>query len=166
MNWKAIYSSAGRGAAPLTVSEGRSAALEYLATHQVMTLSVASDGRVWAAAVFYVNSGFALYFLSAGHTRHARYIAENPWAAAAIQEDYHDWREIKGIQLEGPVSQLSGAERKEAIALYGRKYPFIATAVGAVASALEKVNWYRLDPTRLYYIDNSQGFAHREEVPL
>jgi len=142
------------------------AALEYLANHQVMTLSVAASGRVWAAAVFYVNSDFALYFLSAGHTRHARYITENPWAAAAIQEDYQDWREIKGIQLEGPVSQLSGAERREAIALYGRKYPFVAAAVGAIAAALEKVNWYRLDPSRLYYIDNSQGFGHREEVLL
>jgi uncharacterized protein YhbP (UPF0306 family) len=148
------------------VSDARGDALEYLANHRVMTLSVTSGGNVWAAAVFYVNLDFFLYFLSAGHTRHARYIADNPWAAAAIQEDYRDWREIKGIQLEGPVNLLSGAQRIEAIAHYRAKYPFIVTAVGAVAAALEKVNWYRLAPTRLYYIDNGKGFGHREEVPL
>lgn len=146
--------------------DSRSAALDYLARHQVMTLAVQSGDNVWAAAVFYVNFDFSLYFLSAGHTRHARYLASNPWAAATIQEDYKNWQEIKGIQLEGPVHQLSGAAQRKAIDLYGKKYPFVGRAKGAMATALAKVNWYQMKPTRLYYIDNSLGFGHREEVPL
>lgn len=144
--------------------ENRAEALDYLATHQVMTLAVISGENVWAAAVFYVNQGFSLYFLSAGHTRHARYIAANPWVAATIQEDYGDWRDIKGIQLEGTVRQLEGAERDEAVALYRKKYPFIASAAGAIAAALNRVNWYRINPAKLYFIDNSKGFGHREEI--
>ena len=53
----------------------------------------------WAAAVFYANTGFALYFLSSPTSRHGRNIGGNAKAAATIQEDYSDWREIKGIQL-------------------------------------------------------------------
>jgi uncharacterized protein len=131
-----------------------------------MTLAVQSGGKIWAAAVFYVNLEFSLFFLSAGHTRHARYLAINPWAAATIQEDYENWQDIKGIQLEGPVHQLSGAAQRKAIDLYGKKYPFVGGAKGAVATALAKVNWYQIKPTRLYYIDNSLGFGHREEVAL
>ena len=85
----------------------RQAALDYLATHQVLTLATHGDGVVWAAAVFYVHEGWSLYFLSAGHTRHARNIANQPRVAGTIQEDYRDWGAIKGIQLEGMVTLLS-----------------------------------------------------------
>jgi uncharacterized protein YhbP (UPF0306 family) len=148
------------------VPDSRSAALDYLARHQVMTLAVHSADSVWAAAVFYVNLDFSLFFLSAGHTRHAQYLATNPWAAATIQEDYDDWQAIKGIQLEGTVHLLSGAAQRKAIDLYGKKYPFVGKARGAMATALAKVNWYQITPVRFYYIDNSRGFGHREEVPI
>jgi uncharacterized protein YhbP (UPF0306 family) len=148
------------------MADSRTSALDYLRQHQVMTLAVRSGDNIWAAAVFYVNLNFDFIFLSAGHTRHAQYLAVNPWAAATIQEDYAEWQAIKGLQLEGTVQVLSGADRREAIKLYGEKYPFIGQASGTMAAALNNVNWYRLVPTRLYYIDNSQGFGHREEVPL
>ncbi|MFL7840225.1 MAG: pyridoxamine 5'-phosphate oxidase family protein [Candidatus Promineifilaceae bacterium] len=148
------------------MTDSRTAALNYLVQHQVMTLAVRSGDSVWAAAVFYVNLEFSLFFLSARHTRHGQYLAANPWAAATIQEDYKDWQQIKGIQLEGPVQLLSGADQKMAIQVYGEKYPFIGKAKGMLATALKKVDWYRLTPSRLYYIDNSRGLGHREEVLL
>ncbi len=148
------------------MSDVRQEAFAYLDAHQVMTLAVSEAGNVWAAAVFYVNLGPELFFLSAGHTRHARYLAANPWAAATIQEDYVAWRSIKGVQLEGPVRMLAGRERKDAMAVYGQKYPFVGRARGSVATALGAVNWYRLTATKLFFIDNSKGFGHRDEVDL
>ncbi len=147
------------------MNDGRVAALAYLEGHQVMTLATRGDDDVWAAAVFYVNQGFLLYFLSAGHTRHARNMAHQPRVAAAIHEDYSDWQAIKGIQLEGDVGLLSGAEKDTAVSLYQHKYPFL-TQAPEVHAALAKVNWYCLRPTRLYFIDNSKGLGHREEVTL
>jgi uncharacterized protein len=141
-------------------------ALDYLRAHQVMTLATGGPEGPWAAAVFYVNQTFALYFLSAGHTRHAQNISANQRAAAAIHEDYKDWPDIKGIQLEGLVEQLRGAERDRAISLYQEKYPFIKGAVPQLRMSLAKVNWYRLNPTRLYFIDNSKGLGHRDEIKL
>ena len=144
----------------------RAEVIDYLESHQVMTLAVSAGGNVWAAAVFYVNLDFSFYFLSAGHTRHARYLAANPRMAATIQEDTIEWQAIKGIQLEGSARLLACAERKDAIALYGNKYPFIGTAKGLLAQSLAKVSWYEVSPARLYFIDNSKGFGYREEVPL
>ena len=140
------------------------AALAYLRTHQVMTLATVGEDGVWATAVFYASQAFDLYFLSAGHTRHAQNFLHQPHIAAAIQEDYRDWPAIKGIQLEGDVSQLEGAELTEAVNLYRARYPFLNQAVPQIEAALAKVNWYRLRPTRLYWIDNSQGLGHRVEV--
>jgi uncharacterized protein len=159
------------GAPPVTgpnpgEEAARSQTLAYLAAHRVMTVATVGPLGLWAAAVFYVNDGFELFFLSAVHTRHARNLADNPQVAATVQEDYADWPEIKGIQLEGRVEQLEGEARLAAIALYEEKYPFLRSAGPAVRQALERVAWYRLRPSRLYFIDNSRGFGHRDEIPL
>lgn len=146
--------------------EVRARALAYLRTHQVMTLATMGPQGLWAAAVFYASDGFELTFLSAGHTRHARNIHANPHVAATIQEDYRDWPAIKGIQLEGDVALLSGAAQADAIALYQARYPFIAQADAQIQAGLARVNWYRLTPARLYFIDNSQGLGHRDEIDL
>lgn len=131
-----------------------------------MTLATMGAAGVWATAVFYVNDGFDLYFLTAGHTRHGHNIGARAVIAAAIQEDYRDWDSIKGIQLEGEVVLLAGDDRDTAVSLYTQKYPFITQADVTMQAALAKVNWYRLRPDRLYFIDNSKGLGHRDEVDL
>ena len=152
--------------APDGAGELRRQARSYLEAHRVLTLATNGPLGLWAAAVFYASEEFLLYFLSAEHTRHAQNLKANPQVAATIQEDYADWVEIKGIQLEGAVEKLAGSESEVAIALFRAKYPFIRSAGGAVGEALSRVAWYRLTPQRLYLIDNSKGFGHRDQVDL
>ncbi len=144
-------------------------ALAYLASHHVMSLATTGREGVWAAAVFYVNDGFTLYFLSSSSTRHSQNGALQPEAAATIQEDYHAWQAIKGIQLEGRISLIEGPERAAAIVKYGMKFPLVGNlkqAPLAVVKAMSKVSWYKLVPSRLYMIDNSLGLGHRDEIVL
>jgi uncharacterized protein YhbP (UPF0306 family) len=140
--------------------------LRYLYEHHVMTLATTGPHGVWAAALFYANKDFTFIFLSAGHTRHAQNIAANPRAAATIQENYANWEEIKGIQLEGIVTQLQGEERAATISFYTAKFAFMNQANSAMQMAIAKVNWYQLNPDKLYFIDNSQGLGHRTEILL
>jgi uncharacterized protein YhbP (UPF0306 family) len=151
---------------PDGAGELRRLARTYLEEHQVLTLATNGPLGLWAAAVFYVSQEFLLYFLSASHTRHAQNLRANSRVAATIQEDYADWVEIKGIQLEGSVELLTGPEREKTITLYGTKYPFVGAASGAIADALQRVDWYRLTPERLFFIDNNKGFGHRDEIAL
>lgn len=144
----------------------RQQALHYLQTHQVMTLATVGEEGVWATAVFYVNQEFDFYFLSAEHTRHAQNFLHQSHIAATIQEDYRDWTNIKGVQLEGIVEKLSGTTQIWAIAQYTKKYPFLENADTQLVRALTKVNWYQLITKRLYFIDNSKGLGHRVEVSL
>ncbi len=140
--------------------------LDYLAKHTVMTLATTGPDGPWAAAVFYCTREFDLFFLSADHTRHAQNLASNPKVAATIQENYHDWPEIQGIQLSGMVEVLAGKERQVAIALYEQKYPFVKTASPAIKKGLQILNWYCLSPDKLYFIDNRKGFGHRDKIDL
>jgi uncharacterized protein YhbP (UPF0306 family) len=143
-----------------------SRALAYLQAHTVVSLSTNGSEGLWAAAVFYACDGFALYFLSAEKTRHARNIASNPRVAATIQENYADWPAIQGIQLEGLATKLAGEDRQAAIALYREQYPFLNRPIPTLAAALKKVNWYCLRPDKLYFVDNTRGFGHRDEIAL
>lgn len=140
--------------------------LAYLGSHHVITLATHGPEGPWASAVFYVNDGLTVYFLSAPTTRHCRNMAGEPRVAATVQEDYAEWSAIKGIQLEGTVTRLEASESLHAFALYARKFPIVGPrqAVGAIAAAMSKVAWYRLTPSVVYFIDNSRGLGHRERL--
>lgn len=146
----------------------REAALTYLKSHHVMSLATTGPGGPWSAAVFYVSEGFELTFLSSPSTRHATDLAADPRGAATIHEDYSDWPDIRGLQLEGRVQRLKGKDRMVAITGYTHKFPVARSdrAPELIRAALERVAWYRLVPDRCYFIDNSQGFGHRDEIPL
>jgi uncharacterized protein YhbP (UPF0306 family) len=149
--------------------DARNLALGYLRDHHVLTLATHGGEGLWAAAVFYVSDGFTLYFLSSPASRHCLNLAQNPRVSATIQEDYADWPEIKGVQLEGAAGEISGDEETRARKLYGEKFPVVgklAQAPAAIVKAMAKVRWYKLVPERLYFIDNSAGFGHRDEIGL
>ena len=142
---------------------------EYLRTHNVATLATCSGADPWAAAVFYVCDGPTLYFLSSLTSRHSLNLAANPRVALTVQDDCPDWLDIKGVQMEGTAIEISGAEEEKARRLYGEKFPVVgllAKAPAAIVKALAKVRWYRIAPSRLYFVDNSQGLGHRDEVDL
>jgi hypothetical protein len=148
-------------------AEARGRALDYLAAHHVMTLATQGPEGLWAAAVFYANDGFNLYFVSSPASRHSRNLAAQFEVAATVHEDYHDWREIKGIQLEGTVEQVSEAEEASVQELYGEKFSLAADPASApapIAAAFAKVRWYKLAAARVYFVDNLAGFGHRDQV--
>lgn len=142
-------------------------ALDYLRSHHVMTLATQGADGPWAASVFYAADGFTLYFLSSPTSRHSANVASNPRVAVTVQEDYADWPQIKGVQAEGVVAELSRDEEALVRRLYGEKYPVVgklAQAPAVIVQAMTKVRWYRFVPDRLYFIDNAAGFGQRDEV--
>jgi len=141
----------------------------YLREHHVMTLASHGAEGVWAAGLFYASEGFTLYFLSSPHSRHCLNLERNAQVSATVHEDYADWRQIKGVQMQGIAAVLTGAEAAQARRVYGAKFPIVGKpgqAPAAIVAALAKVRWYRLIPERLYFIDNSAGFGHRDEIDL
>jgi uncharacterized protein YhbP (UPF0306 family) len=150
-------------------------AREYLSRHNTVSLATVGADGPWAATVFYVNLGFTLYLLSEPKTRHIQNILLNATIAATVNEDYRDWRQIKGIQMEATCDEItSKRELARAIAAYVKKYPFVAQFLSpgqllrgmSVGGNALDVRLYRLRPTRMLYLDNERGFSNRQEVPL
>jgi uncharacterized protein YhbP (UPF0306 family) len=145
---------------------------DYLHTHNTMTLATCAGDVPWAATVFYASEEWKLYFFSAPQSRHGQNLAVNSRVAVTIQEDYKDWRRIKGIQLEGKGLQVDSVLGKtKAMAVYARKYPevirlFTTPGSGVFYQAFLKVKFYSIVPERIFYIDNEQGFGKRQELDL
>ena len=146
--------------------------LSYLETHNTMTLGTCSGDVPWAATVFYASDDLRLYFFSVPDSRHCQNLAANPRVAVTVQEDYHDWQKIKGIQLEGTAVLVDSIiEKAKAMAVYARKYPevirlFTNPASGVFHKAFLKVKFYCVVPHKLFFIDNEQGFGNRQELAI
>ena len=146
--------------------------LSYMQSHNTMTLATSAGDVPWAATVFYASDDLQLYFFSAPDSRHCQNLAANARVAVTIQEDYHDWRQIKGIQLEGGVTLVDGVlEKAKAMAVYARKYPgviklFTDPASGIFYKAFLKVKFYCVVPQKVFFIDNEQGFGNRQELAV
>ena len=149
-------------------AELREDALAYLGAHNVMSLATVGPDGPWSAALFYASEGFTLYFLSGSTTRHTRNLLADARASATIQQDYSDWREIKGLQLEGRVERLPEPEKARVVKLYADKFPVTRPdqAPPEIAAALARIGWYRFVPSRVLFIDNARGLGHRQEVPV
>ena len=138
---------------------------EFLAGHTTLTLAtVTRDGRPQAAPLFYAETDeLALLFISEKKTRHGQNIAGDGRVAATIYADGQQWRSIKGLQIEGVCTQLSGAEARAAREIYTAKYPFIERNK-LLKLLFLKVSFYRIKPTWLRLIDNSFGFGYKQEL--
>jgi len=146
--------------------------LQYMEAHNTVSLATEKDGIPHAATVFFVNIGFSLYFFSSPTSRPGENFSYNPRVSATINEDYSDWQSIKGIQLEGFVKDIGGIlENARISAAYVKKFPDVADFLfspkklgKAIAQKVAGVNFFRLEPTRIYFLNNELGFGHREEL--
>ncbi len=169
--------------ARVTAEDLRRRVGEFLARRNVMTLATAAGGDLWAASVFFAADGLDLLFFSSPLSRHGRHLAVRPWAAATVEGEYDDWREIQGLQLEGPVERLAAGELPRALGVYVAKFPWVQGMLRQALAATDgpagevtvevdvggtptEVGFYRLRPRRVVLVDNRLGFGHREELEV
>lgn len=146
-----------------------------LEAHNTITLATCADGRPWAASLFFASDRHLnLFFVSDYRTRHARDIDTSPSAFATVNSDSGLWTEVKGLQIEGRVSALTGLDRVNGLRHYLGKFPDVRALFEApatddertIAERLKAANLYRLEPTWIRLIDNSRWFGYKAEFDL
>lgn len=140
---------------------------QFLADHTTLTLAtVSTDGHPQAAPLFFAETDeLSLIFISEQKVRHSKNIDDNNIVAATIYADGQQWQSIRGLQIEGNCSPLSGQAAKTAKDIYLRKFPFIQQNK-VLLIMLNTVTFYQITPTWIRLIDNSCGFGHKEEIRL
>jgi len=138
-------------------------AVAYLSKCPVCTVATASvDGDPSASTVYFSNAGLDIYFNTARDSQKVRNIIANPRVAITLQEISAPKtdREIRGVQYNGKAVILSDAEANES--------PKPVLARHRAFNSLSRGNSVivKVAPVRVYLIDYSKGFRHREEIRL
>jgi uncharacterized protein YhbP (UPF0306 family) len=143
-----------------TVTDVPQHVLDYLGEHMKLTLATASTSSVPHAATFmFVNIGPKLYFWTRPETVTAKQIEQNPVVSFTVDDYIDDWTKMKGVQGTGECRALLDAQEIiSVVRLFSEKYP-TAQASGATTN----LSFFRVTPTQLQFIDNTEGGARQEE---
>ena len=139
----------------------------YLVRHTTLSLATCHDNRPWSTDLFYASDDSCrLYFVSSVTTLHCQYIAVNPRVSIAISGEFADWREIKGLQLDGVAGVVPEADRDGVKEMYLRKFPSLKRLHQAseILKPFRESSFYRISPKWIRLIDNSKGFGHKDEM--
>jgi uncharacterized protein YhbP (UPF0306 family) len=134
--------------------------LEYLGGQMSMTLATASTtGVPHAATYMFVNVGPLLYFWTRPETTIAKQVAQNPVVAFTVDDYVEDWSKTKGVQGSGECRViLASAEIINVVRAFAAKYPNVHSG-----GATTNISFYRITPTQLQFIDNTEGGRSNDE---
>jgi uncharacterized protein YhbP (UPF0306 family) len=150
----------------LALSELEAAILEELRNHTVMTLATSGQAGPHAVSLMYAHDGFDIYWLSDPKTLHSSHLASGSTVAATIAAQHADFREIRGLQMEGNAQLLTdAAEEAAGFDLLVARYPFLKKfGAGKLARHLGAASVYVFRPVTLTLIDNSRGFGFKQTL--
>jgi uncharacterized protein YhbP (UPF0306 family) len=134
--------------------------LAYLSERKKLTLATASTtGVPHAATYMFVNVGPLLYFWTRPETTIAKQIAQNPVVAFTVDDYDEDWAKTKGVQGNGECRViLSSQEILNVVRAFSEKYPNVHSK-----GETTNISFYRITPTQLQFIDNTEGGSSDEE---
>lgn len=146
-----------------------------LEAHNTLSLATCGGEKPWAASLFFASDRkLNLYFVSDYRTRHARDIEACADVVATVNADCKLWTEVKGLQIEGRVTQLTGVDRLNGLRIYLARFADVKALFEApkspdeetIAERLKAANLYRIEPRWIRLIDNSKWFGYKLEVEL
>jgi nitroimidazol reductase NimA-like FMN-containing flavoprotein (pyridoxamine 5'-phosphate oxidase superfamily) len=136
------------------------AAFEYLKTHELMFLATASKtGNPHVSPMFYACEGKKIYFSAPPGSETDRWLKENPIAEIAVAEQPAEWSDSRGLQIEGPVTELDGEEETHAGELFKARYPFLGDKA-------MHTHYWRLDAQDVVYMHTDTKNADETQQSL
>ena len=145
----------------------KSSICRYLMRHTTLSLATCHDSRPWSTDLFYASDdNCRLYFVSSATTLHCQHIADNPRVSVSITGQVADWREIKGLQLDGVAGVVPEADRNGVIDTFLTKFPGLKKLhlASEIFKPLTESSFYRIAPKWIRLIDNSKGFGYKDEI--
>ena len=140
----------------------------FLDAQHVMSLATLGASGPHAANLFYARDGLAPVWVSEPDTQHSRNLSGTPQVAATVAPDTADFAAIQGLQIAGTARQITDTEeRTRLLGLLEARYAFLkrlAAAPPKLREAYARTGVYRLQPSRIVWIDNTQGFGHKETL--
>jgi len=128
--------------------------IKFFRKHHVLTIATSVDNEPWCANCFYVylEEENALVFTTDLKTRHGKEFLKNLLVAGSVFLETSIIGKIRGIQLQGTVSEPTGELAAKAKSPYLRGFP--------VAMLMDTHLWI-VKLTLIKFTDNRLGFGKK-----
>jgi uncharacterized protein len=139
-----------------------SAVLALLRGQSTMTLSTCDDAG-WPQATplfYYVDDDLGLHWYSAAHSAHSKHILRERRVSVAVSVPTEQWREIRGVQMRGEVSMITGQARNTINGLFCARFDLGAT----FRLVMMQSRLFRFQPSWIRYLDNTKGLGYKFEI--
>ena len=137
--------------------ELRSQIEEYLKSHNVCTLAVADGNRPSAHTMYYVCHGLHVYLESDPQSQKVHILKANPRISLTVDEDYADWREIRGVQMFGKANFTDESQAPKLQEAFARKFPHINDIGGIPIHHI----FIEVIPEVIYFMDFTKKFGYK-----
>lgn len=89
-----------------------------------------------------------------------------PWSTDLFYASDDDWKDIRGLQLDGVASAVSEADRDAVVEICLAKFPALKKLHQAseIFRIFRESSFYRVSPEWIRLIDNSKVFGHKDEM--
>lgn len=138
--------------------------LKIIEGHNTMSVAtVSAAGTPHCTALFYVSSGYTIYFVSKKESLHSQNIIHNSDVSLSINRDYNDWKQAYGLQIRGKCQLLDDSESAKIKKLFYKKFPSVKVLFYD-NELMSKVAFYNVTPSKIRLIDNRVSFGYKSEI--
>ncbi|HVZ03622.1 pyridoxamine 5'-phosphate oxidase family protein [Hyphomicrobium sp.] len=136
----------------------RAIILNLLAHHNIMTLAtIRPDGFPQAATVYYVNTGFTLYFGTEATSQKAGNIALNNKVSAAIASETENAYKLKALSLSGRATKIADPARAHELQLL--LFKAVPAAKRFAPAESNRLFIYSITPVAISLGDYAAGYG-------
>ncbi len=136
----------------------------YIAKCRLCTIAtVGADGQPNAATIFFANAGTDIYFNTGSESQKVRNIRANPRVAIVMTEPGPvpaSDQDIKGIQGFGRATILADADLSAVPKGVAARHKAFNSATPGKSVVV------KVAPEKIYFVDYSRGFRHRDLLEL
>jgi len=130
-----------------SIDEGRDdPRVRELLEHEttLVLATTADDGSPIATPLFYYSDAeLNLYWLSSAESRHSRNLAARPRVAVTVFAPVTDWREVRGVQMEGVAAETAGDAILAEYRLRFRLGPELDAVIARSTMYVFRPEWWR-----------------------
>jgi general stress protein 26 len=140
--------------------------LELLASHNLLHLgTLRGDGYPQVTTVEYASDGLTIYVATDKDSQKAYNIRHHDKVSLAIDRDYADWHQIRGLSMAATAEVLSDAgEIAHALACLAAKFPAQASLFDPKTAG--DMALIRITPRVISVLDYTREFGHTDLVTV
>ncbi|MFC2162188.1 pyridoxamine 5'-phosphate oxidase family protein [Candidatus Altiarchaeota archaeon] len=131
---------------------------DYIESHNICTIAITDGINPSAHSMYYISQGLHVYMESDPQSQKLAILKANPRISVTIDEDYDDWRNIKGVEIYGRVKFTDEKHSPKLQKAFKSKFRHINELGGIPDHHV----FIEVVPEKIYFMDFTEKFGGKK----